>query len=150
MQTSDQDVIRAGQLEIRYVVDGVRTGAGSGMFELTVPPGAKVPPAHSHSNNEEIVYVLEGVLRYAVDDEQCDLRPGEHMRTPRGSVHSFSNPHDQTARALIVLTPDIGAQYFREVAEVAGRPGGPDPARMVEVMTRYGLVLAPPPLRQRG
>jgi uncharacterized cupin superfamily protein len=114
------------------------------MFELTVPPGAKVPPAHSHRDNEEVVYVLEGVLRYAVDDDLRDLGPGEHMRTPRGSVHSFSNPHEQTARALVVLTPDIGAQYFRDVAEIASQPGGPDPARMAEVMARYGLVLSPP------
>lgn len=144
MRANEQNPIKIGQLEINYLQDGVQTGAASGMFELTVPPGAKVPPAHSHRDNEEIVYVLEGVLRYAVDDEQRDLRPGEHMRTPRGSVHAFSNPHDQVARALIVLTPDIGAQYFRDVAEVASRPGGPDPARMVEVMARYGLVLSRP------
>jgi quercetin dioxygenase-like cupin family protein len=144
MQANERDLIKIGQLEVRYVLDGAQTGAGSGMFELTVPPGAKVPPAHSHRDNEEIVYILEGVLRYAVDDELRDLGPGEHMRTPRGSVHSFSNPHDQTARALIVLTPDIGAQYFRDVAGVASQPGGPDPARMAEVMARYGLVLSPP------
>jgi quercetin dioxygenase-like cupin family protein len=143
MQARKPDPIRIGQLEISYVVDGTRTGAASGMFELTVPSGARVPPAHSHRDNEEIVYVLEGVLRYAVDGEQRDLRPGEHMRTPRGSVHSFSNPHEQTARALIVLTPDIGAQYFLDVAEVARQPGGPDPTRMAEVMARYGLVLSP-------
>ena len=136
--------IRIGQLEIRYIVDGLETGAGSGLFELTVAPGAKVPPAHSHTANEEIVYVLEGVLRYRVDDVERDLAPGEHMRTPRGSVHAFSNPHGETARALIVLTPDIGAQYFRDVAAVASQPGGPNPAQMAEVMLRYGLVLAPP------
>jgi quercetin dioxygenase-like cupin family protein len=112
------------------------------MFELTVPAGARVPPAHSHSHNEEIVYVLEGMLRYAVDDERRDLGPGESMRTPRGSVHSFSNPHDQTARALIVLTPDIGGQYFRDLATAAQRPGGPDPARMAEIMAGYGLVIS--------
>jgi hypothetical protein len=67
------------------------------------------------------------------------------MRTPRGSVHGFSNPHGQTARALIVLTPDIGMQYFRDIAAVATAPGGPDPAKMAEVMKRYGLVLAVAP-----
>ena len=79
-----------------------------------------------------------------VDDETRDLEAGERMYTPRGSVHAFSNPHDRTARALIILTPDIGAQYFRDIAEVAGAPGGPSPAKMAEVMSRYGLVLAPP------
>ena len=144
MQPQEQPVLNFGKLEIRYLIDGTVTGAGMGMFELTVQPGARVPPAHSHSRNEEIVYVLEGVLRYTVDDETRDLKPGERMYTPRGSVHAFSNPHDKTARALIILTPDIGAQYFRDIAEAVGAPGGPNPAKMAEVMTRYGLVLARP------
>jgi quercetin dioxygenase-like cupin family protein len=144
MQPQEEPVLKVGQLEIRYLLDGTATGAGSGMFELTVPPGARVPPAHSHSQNEEIVYVLDGVLRYTVDGETRDLAPGQRMYTPRGAVHAFSNPHERAARALVVLTPDIGAQYFRDVAAVANAPGAPNPARMVEVMTRYGLVLAPP------
>lgn len=142
MQPQEQPVLKIGQLEIRYLIDGTVAGAGVGVFELTVPPGARVPPAHSHSGNEEVVYVLDGVLRYTVDDETRDLTPGQRMYTPRGSVHAFSNPHDGTAQALIILTPDIGLQYFRDVAEVAGAPGGPDPAKMAAVMTRYGLVLA--------
>jgi quercetin dioxygenase-like cupin family protein len=144
MQPQEQPVVKVGQLEIRYLMDGTLSGAGVGMFELTVPAGARVPPAHSHTDNEEVVYVLDGTLRYQVDDEVRDLKPGERMYTPRGSVHAFSNPHDRPARALIILTPDIGAQYFRDVAEAIGAPGGPNPAKMVEVMTRYGLVLAPP------
>jgi quercetin dioxygenase-like cupin family protein len=144
MQPLEQPVLRIGQLEIRYLIDGTVAGAGVGVFELTVPPGARVPPAHSHSGNEEVVYVLDGVLRYTVDDETRDLTPGQRMYTPRGSVHAFSNPHDGTARALIILTPDIGLQYFRDIAEVAGAPGRPNPADMAAVMTRYGLVLAPP------
>lgn len=144
MQADADNRIIIGGLEIHYVVDGVATGAASGMFELTIAPGARVPPAHSHSLNEEIVYVLEGVLSYAVDDDRRDLKAGEHMRTPRGSVHSFSNPHAETARALVVLTPDIGAQYFRDVAATVSRPGGPDPAAMREVMARYGLTVSAP------
>ena len=144
MQPQEQPIVKIGQLEVRYLMDGTVTGAGVGMFELTVLPGARVPPPHSHRDNEEIVYVLEGTLRYAVDDEVRDLKPGDRMYSPRGSVHAFSNPYDRRARALVILTPDIGAQYFREVAEVANAPGGPSPARIGEVMTRYGLVLAPP------
>jgi quercetin dioxygenase-like cupin family protein len=145
MQPQEQPPMKVGQLEIRYLIDGTVTGAGAGMFEVTIPAGARVPPPHSHKNNEEIIYVLEGTLRYSVDGEMRDLKPGERMYTPRGSVHAFSNPHDRPARALVVLTPDIGAQYFRDIAEIAGAPGGPDPARMAATMTRYGLVLAPPP-----
>ena len=135
--------IKVGQMQINYLIDGTATG-GMGVFELTVPPGSNVPPPHSHSKNEECVYALEGTLRYSVDGVTRDLRPGDWMFTPRGSVHAFSNPHPETARALIVLTPDIGAQYFRDVGAIVNAGGPPDRAKLVAVMTRYGLVPAVP------
>ena len=136
-------MIQVGQLQIRYLVDGAASG-GLGVFELTVPPGAMVPPPHSHTDNEECVYVLEGTLRYAVDGQVRDLGPGDWMSTPRGSVHAFLNIADRTARALIMLTPDIGARYFEDVAEVVNAGGPPDRAKLMQVMTRYGLVPSPP------
>jgi quercetin dioxygenase-like cupin family protein len=145
MQPEPQAPVKLGGLEIRYLVDGTLGGGGMGLFELTVAPGARVPPPHSHPGNEEIVYVLEGRLRYSVDGEVRDLGPGERMVTPPGSVHAFANPHGEAARALIILTPDIGVQYFRDIAELAGAPGGPDPAKMAALMSRYGLKLAAPP-----
>jgi len=138
------DVVKVGQLEIRYLVDGSKTG-GLGVFELVVPPGANVPPPHSHSHNEEFFYVVEGSIGYSVDNESRELAPGQWMSTPRGSVHAFRNTGTQTARALVVLTPDIGAQYFRDVAEVVNAGGPPDRVKLLEVMARYGLVAAAPP-----
>ena len=91
------DVVNLGGLAIQYLVDGAAHGR-KGMFELTVQPNASVPPAHSHSDNDEIVYVLDGTLRYSVDDETRDLHAGDWMASPRGSVHAFSNPFDATAR----------------------------------------------------
>jgi len=52
------------------------------------------------------------------------------------------------ARALIEPTPDVGPQYFRDIAEVVNAGGPPDPAKLIEIMTRYGLVLARPPANQ--
>ena len=132
-----------GQLGIRYLIDGAATDS-MGVFELTVPPGSNVPPPHSHSNNEEIVYVMEGTLRYSVGSESRDLTPGQTMHTPRGVVHGFSNPFDDPVRALIVLSPDIGHQYFKDVAAVVNKGGPPDKATLVAVMGRYGLVPAAP------
>lgn len=137
------NVIKVGQMEIRYLVDGAKKG-GLGVFELKVPPGSNVPPPHSHTKNEECVYVLEGILRYSVDKELRDLKPGEWMSTPRGAVHHFSNPNSETARALIMLTPDIGEQFFRDVGAVANAGGPPDRVKLIEVMSRFGLVPAAP------
>jgi quercetin dioxygenase-like cupin family protein len=141
--SSVRESIQLGQLRITYLIDGSATG-GMGVFELEVPPNSNVPPPHSHTNNEECAYALEGVLRYSVDGVARDLRPGDWMHTPRGSVHQFSNPHAEPARALIVLTPDIGAQYFRDVRDVVNAGGPPDRAKLLAVMSKYGLVPAPP------
>ena len=137
------NAIKVGQLGIDYIVDGSATQS-LGMFELTVPPGSNVPPPHSHSHNEECVYVLAGTLRYSVGAQTRDLSAGQTMSTPRGAVHAFSNPFEEPARALIVLSPDIGAGYFRDVAEVVNAGGPPDKAAMMVVMARYGLVPAVP------
>lgn len=139
--SSGSDTIYIGQIEIRYIQEA-GNGREMGCFEMRVPPGSNVPPPHSHANNEELVYVLEGVLRYTVGEETRDLRPGDTMATPRGAVHGFSNPHSATVRALILNTPDIGAQYFREVAAIINAAGPPDRSRLLETMQKFGLVPA--------
>lgn len=136
--------IDIGQLSIHYLIDGSQNAA-MGVFELTVGPGANTPPPHSHKHNEEIVYVLEGTLRYTVGSETRDLTPGQTMHTPKGVVHGFQNPFPGVARALIIMSPDIGAQYFKDVAAVVEAGGPPDKAALMAVMGRYGLVPAAPP-----
>lgn len=136
--------INIGQLRIRYLIDGTATG-GMGMFELTVPPNSPVPPPHSHTLNEECIYVLEGVLRCSVDGTVRDLTPGECGVGPRGSVHHFSNPHTDTARALVVLMPDIGALNFRDVGAIVNAGVPPDREKLIAVMSKYGLVPAEQP-----
>jgi len=136
-------IVNVGQLEIRYLVDGAQHG-GLGVFEMTVPVGAHVPPPHSHRDNEEFVFVLDGVLRYSVDDETRDLAAGEWMSTPRGAVHHFGNHGTETARALVIMTPDIGVQFFLDVGEVVNAGGPPDRTRLLAVMSRYGLTPAQP------
>lgn len=137
------EVIRIGSLEIRYPAQA-DAGCEMGFFEMRVPPGANVPPPHSHLANEELVYVLEGILRYTVGSETRDLQVGDFMATPRGTVHAFSNPHAVDARALVINSPDIGPQYFREVAAIVNAGGPPDRVKLMATMQRFGLVPAAP------
>mgnify|MGYP001550562588 FL=1 len=137
------ELIRVGALEIRYLQTAGK-GSEIRLFEMCVPPASMVPPPHSHPDNEELVYVLEGTLRYTVGSETRDLRAGDFMSTPRGEVHSFSNPHTVAARALVFNTPDIGPQYFREVAAIVNTGGPPDRPKLMAAMQRHGLIPAAP------
>jgi mannose-6-phosphate isomerase-like protein (cupin superfamily) len=92
--------------------------------------------------------VLEGTLRYTVGGDTRDLQSGEFMATPRGTVHAFRNPHAVEARALVINTPDIGPQYFREVAAIVNAGGPPDRVKLMATMQSHGLVPAAPQAAQ--
>jgi quercetin dioxygenase-like cupin family protein len=141
------DEIRAGQITVRFLMEGEQTGRSVAMFEFEVPSGAKVPAAHSHDGYEETVYGLEGVLTWTVDGLSTEVGPGQALHIRRGTVHRFENTGDVDARSLAIVTPGIlGPGYFRELADVldASAGGPPDLKAIAEVMRRHGLTPAQP------
>lgn len=133
------NTLRLGAMELRFLVGD----AAATVFEFTVPPHARVPVPHYHESADELVYGLEGTLTVTRDGQAHELHPGEAIFIPRGHVHHHANPHEATARALVSITPGtITRRYFEEIAEIANAPTKPDPARIVEIMRRHGLVPA--------
>ena len=143
--TPPKEIIRIGQIEIRFLLDGDDTGGRQSMFEFLVPPGARVPAPHYHEQVDEVAYGLEGVLTFTVDGQARQIAPGDRCFIPRGAVHHFVNAGAEPTRTLSVLTPaTIGPAYFRDMAALFVAGGPPDPARMAEVMRRHGLIVVPP------
>jgi quercetin dioxygenase-like cupin family protein len=137
------NVIRIGAMELRFLVDETQGAGDLVMFEFVVPPNARVPAPHYHRDVDEAVYGLEGVLTTVSDGELHEVAPGNSVFIPRGVVHHHENPHDSTAKALIILTPgSIGRRYFEEMAAVVNVPGKPDLEKAKEIMLRYGLIPA--------
>ena len=138
------ETIRIGALELRFLRSKHDTGGSLDMFEMTVPPSARMPVPHYHRDWDETVYGLRGVLTFTIDGKAVDLGPGDHVFIPRGVVHGFDNRSGEPATCLSVLTPGVlGPEYFRELAAlVSGGP--PGPAAMRSVMEKHGLVPAPP------
>ncbi len=139
------ETIRMGPLTMRFLITGAESNGSVACAELTVAAGARLlAPAHSHDHYEETVYGLEGVLTWTVDGTPIEVGPGQMLCIRRGAVHRFDNHGAQDAKCMCAITPAaIGPEYFREVAAlVAGGP--PDPAKLVEIMLRYGLTPARP------
>ena len=145
--TSDApEVIRTGQIAIRFLLEGSPSSGSPAIFEFTVPPGAKVPIAHSHDAYEETLYGLEGTLTLTLDGKPTRLGPGDVLLIPRGVVHRFDNLHPATTKTLAIITPGIlGPGYFRDVAAIlnAATQGPPDFAAIAAVMKCHGLTPAP-------
>jgi quercetin dioxygenase-like cupin family protein len=146
MALDSKEEIKIGQLTIRFLLEGKESGGSVATFEMTVPPGAKVPAAHSHNAYEETIYGLAGTLTLTVAGQPVDIGPGEALCVPRGVVHRFDNHSSADAKILAILTPGIlGPDYFREIAAVAKAAvaGPPDPAAIAAIMLRHGLTPTP-------
>lgn len=146
MRAPAQNVVRAGDLELRFLVDEMQGKGQLVMFELIVPDRARVPVPHYHREVDEAIFGLKGILTTMIDGRKHEISAGDTVFIPRGSVHHHQNLHPVTARALTVLTPGIiGRRYFEEMAEVINAPGKPDAPKLKEIMLRHGLVPAEAP-----
>ena len=145
-----KEIIRVGQIEIKFLLEAAETNGTLAAFEFTVPAGAKVPMPHSHKHYDETIYGLEGVTTFTVNGKAVDIGPGESCFIPRGAVHGFTNLKDVRAKSLAVVTPAlIGPDFFKEVAAIVNAGGPPDVARMMAIMAKHGLEPARPPSRSQ-
>lgn len=139
------EIIRIGQLEIKFLLEAADTNGSVAMFEFTVPVGARVPLPHSHKHYDETVYGLTGVLTFTVDGKTVHVGPGESCFIPRGAVHGFNNLRQTDAKALAVVTPAlIGPDFFKESAAIVNAGGPPDMEKLKAVLAKHGLVAAMP------
>jgi quercetin dioxygenase-like cupin family protein len=138
-----KEVIKVGQLELRFLLDGDDTNNQMVVFEFDIPPGAKVPVAHYHKEVDEMVYGLKGTMSTYINGKRTDIVPGDHSFIPRGAAHYHDNQTNELASVLCVLTPaSIGPPFFREMRDLLIPGGPPDPAKVGAIMTRHGLIPA--------
>src|SRR5690606_22050713 len=109
------------------------------------------PPPHIHSREEESFLVLEGEMTFQLGEEKLIAGEGTFLNMPVGSLHSFKNESDQTARLLISVAPAGLEQMFFDVGrllaedeETAPPPSQADIEKMLEAAPRYGIEIHVP------
>ena len=125
---------------MRLIARAIDTDGRFAVFEQTTPAGWG-PPRHVHANEDEIVYVLEGVYDVWLGDEQRTISAGGCAILPRGIPHGFQNVGGTPGRFVCVVTPGGLEEYFLEVARCSPVPS---PAQLVGMARAYGLTLLPP------
>ena len=137
------EAIQLGPIQMRILEDGKTTGHRLGVGEITIPPGTAGPPQHRHAQHDEGFYVVSGLVRFTVGDQDHDAPKGTLVMVPPGVPHTFANPGDEPAVMLNTFTPDLYVQYFRDLRDVIAADGELTPATTVEVMARYATTPAP-------
>jgi mannose-6-phosphate isomerase-like protein (cupin superfamily) len=100
--------------------------SGSGEWEWIAPP-------HVHHGDDEAWYVLEGVLRFRLGDEQFEASAGTAVLARRGTPHAYGNARREPARYLLVVSPRIMA-LVEELHAPRDGAGGLDYA---EIFRKY-------------
>jgi quercetin dioxygenase-like cupin family protein len=139
---------QGGLMEVKARAED--TGGALGVLEGRFPYEGYGTPLHVHSHEDEIMYVLEGQIRFRVGDDEFVASPGTWVWQPRGVPQAFRVESDG-ARALVIFTPGGFERMFEEggvpVAESAEPPEQqPDPEAAAAMAKRFGFEVVGPPL----
>jgi quercetin dioxygenase-like cupin family protein len=132
------EAVRLLALGVRFMIDGERTGGAFSLVEHPLPPRALGAPVHTHHNEDEYSYVLEGRVGVQLGPEVLEAGPGDLLFKPRGVAHAFWNASDEPARLLELISPAGFEHYFRELAPLLAATAR-DEAAIGEVVARYQL-----------
>ncbi|WP_336002712.1 cupin domain-containing protein [Halorientalis halophila] len=142
----DVDAGLRKNLGAALAVGPTESESGVAVVEHTLAPGKLAAPMHRHENEDEISYVLEGVMGVREDDEVSTVEAGEAAVKERGVWHTFWNPGPEELRFLEIVAPGEFAGYFEETAAVLPEDGVPDEetiARLEELNAAYDLEMDP-------
>lgn len=105
----------------RWKVTAAETlGAYSLRFSVHGIPGGG-PEFHTHTNEDEAWYVLEGELSFQMGDDTLVGSPGSLVFSPRGVHHRYWNSGGTTAKYLMMFSPGGLEKMFQERRAIPGR-----------------------------
>jgi mannose-6-phosphate isomerase-like protein (cupin superfamily) len=88
-----------------FKADGEETGDGYCVSEWWLEAGKPGPGPHSHEENVELFYVIEGTMSFLAGERWLDASAGSFLRIPAGVTHDFENRSAERAGVLNVFIP---------------------------------------------
>jgi quercetin dioxygenase-like cupin family protein len=107
-----------GGLGVLFKVWGEETGGAFSIVEHPMEPGRLVPP-HTHQNEHELSYVLEGEFGVRIGEREYKAGPGSYVFKPKGVPHTFWNAGTEPARLLEIIYPAGLERFFEELGALA-------------------------------
>ena len=133
------EVVLRGGFGVVGKVSGAETGGAFSVVEHPLEAGILGAPPHTHANEDETSFVIEGEIGVLIGDEEFRAGAGSYVLKPRGLPHAFWNPGPEPARILEIISPAGFERYFGELAGVLSVGGPPDLGKISEIAGHYGL-----------
>jgi mannose-6-phosphate isomerase-like protein (cupin superfamily) len=96
---------QAGPMRAVFKADGEETDDRYCVSEWWLEAGDAGPGPHSHDDNVELFYVIEGTMSFLAGERWLDAPAGSFLRIPAGVMHDFQNRGTVRAGVLNVFLP---------------------------------------------
>ena len=122
------------------LLSGEDTGGAYCLLDMTVARGKGVP-RHTHTREDEALFVISGELEAIVGDEAFTLRAGETLIAPRNIPHQLRNSGNVANHYLIMFSP-AGFEEFLKATSVPAPDNAVAPTEPPAVAVRNVFELA--------
>ena len=130
-----------------FLVNGEQTNNLFSLIYIEVHKGAE-PPVHTHKQEDESYYILEGSIRFWVGEEIFDAKAGDFVYLPKGVPHKFE-VQSAFVKELMWITPSGFEQWFwdnsspapdmKPLPVMTGPPAPEMVAHFVQSLSEYGV-----------
>lgn len=126
------------------------TGGRMTIAEFELPPRFALPP-HSHRDEDELFYVLDGEVTFWCDGAERTFTRGGMAWLPRRKPHTFAVADDSPARMFNIHTGPLFEAMVETLGERTSDLRLPDPPdqepdldAIAQVFNEHGIDLMPP------
>lgn len=110
--TPDDDTrLNIGGSQLARKIRSDDTNGAFSVVEFISEPGEGVG-LHTHNDEDELVYLLEGEIEVTLGDATMPAKPGTCALLPRDIPHGYVNTGETPSRLLAVLLPGKLDNFF--------------------------------------
>lgn len=114
-----------GRISALFKADGAETAHAYSISEWFLEAHTQGPGPHSHPE-DDVFYVIEGVMSFLVGDRWTDAPRGSFVLVPGGVTHDFENRGEVRAGLLNFSTPGDFEPEMPKISEwFIEHPPGP-------------------------
>lgn len=119
---------------------GEATNGSFGLSESWDMAPGWASPYHTHHNEDESFYVLEGEMAFVCDGKWMKGGPGTFVYGPRELAHGFVVVGDKPARMLLMCNPG-GFEHFilGQATDISAPAGPPDMQLLMELAAKFHI-----------
>ncbi len=105
LHSGEGRLYNCGSMTAIFKADENETSEKYSISEWWLEPQSEGPGVHKHDTNDDLFYILDGILSVRVGEQWIDAEKGTFIRIPAGTLHDFANKTDSKAGMLNFYIP---------------------------------------------